>query len=113
MRVLVWQGGLVGPPRVLLGFAVIPSDICRELYDHAMSTTILPDDPVFSMRTRSGRRQVLTYVVMRQAVKAAAIRLGVDPTKFSLHSLRIGVFIHVLTSTIRQWTTNGSLVCYP
>ena len=27
---------------------------------------------------------------MRLAVKAAAIRLGVDPAKFSLHSLRIG-----------------------
>ena len=25
MGVLVWQGGLVGPPRVLLGFAVLPS----------------------------------------------------------------------------------------
>ena len=27
---------------------------------------------------------------MCQAVKAAALRLGVDPAKFSLHSLRIG-----------------------
>ena len=27
---------------------------------------------------------------MRQAVKAGAMRLGVDPTKFSFHSLRIG-----------------------
>ncbi len=27
---------------------------------------------------------------MRQAVKAEALRLGVDPTEFSLHSLRIG-----------------------
>ena len=26
-------------------------DICRELYDHAVSTTLLPDDPFFSMRT--------------------------------------------------------------
>jgi hypothetical protein len=25
MEVLVWQGGLVGPPRALLGYAVIPS----------------------------------------------------------------------------------------
>jgi len=65
-------------------------DICRELYAHAVSTTLLPDDPFFSMRTSGGSRQVLTYAVMRQAVKAAAIRLGVDPTKFSLHSLRIG-----------------------
>ena len=38
------------------------------------------------MRTPGGNRQVLTYAVMRQAVKAAAIR----PMKFSLHSLRIG-----------------------
>ena len=48
---------------------------------------------LFSLMTLSfpcGSRQVLTYAVMRQAVKAAAIRLGVDPTKFSLHSLRIG-----------------------
>ena len=59
-------------------------DICRELYDHAVSTTLLPDDPFFSMRTSGGSRQVLTY-----AVKAAAIHLGVAPTKFSLHSLRI------------------------
>ena len=28
--------------------------------------------------------------MMRRAVKAGAMRLGVDPTKFSLHSLRIG-----------------------
>ena len=60
-------------------------DICRELYAHAVSTTLLPDDPFFSMRISGGSRQVLTY-----AVKAAAIRLGVDPTQFSLHSLRIG-----------------------
>ena len=65
-------------------------DICRELYDHAVSSTLLPDDPFFSMRLPSGSRQTLTYAVMRLAVKAAAIRLGVDPAKFSLHSLRIG-----------------------
>ena len=65
-------------------------DICRELYDHAVSTTLLPDDPFLSMRTSGGSRQVLTYAVMHQAVKAAAIHLGVAPTKFSLHSLRIG-----------------------
>ena len=40
-------------------------DICRELYDHAVSTILLPVDPYFSMRTPSGRRQVLTYAVMR------------------------------------------------
>ena len=65
-------------------------DICRELYDHAGSSTLLPDDPFFSMRSPSGVRQVLTYAVMRRAVKAGAMQLGVDPTKFSLHSLRIG-----------------------
>ena len=37
-----------------------------------------------------GVRQVLTYAVIRRAVKAGAMRLGVDPTMFSLHSLRIG-----------------------
>jgi len=41
-------------------------DICRELYDHAVSTTLLPDDPFLSMRTPGGSRQVLTYAVMRQ-----------------------------------------------
>ena len=65
-------------------------DICRELYDHAVATDLLPDDPFFSTRMPSGCRQVLTYAVMRQAVKAAANRLGLDLTKFSLHSLRIG-----------------------
>ncbi len=40
----------------------------------------------------SGQRQVLTYAVIRQAVKAAALRLGVDPAKFSLHSFR-GPFV--------------------
>ena len=65
-------------------------DICRELYDHAGSSAFLPDDPFFSLRSPSGVRQVLTYAVMRRAVKAEAMRLGVDPTKFSLHSLRIG-----------------------
>ena len=64
-------------------------DICRELYAHALSTSLLPDDPFFSMRSTSSYPQVLTYAVMRQAVKAAAIRLGVDPRMFSLHSLRI------------------------
>ena len=39
------------------------------------------------MRISGGSRQVVTYAVMRQAVKAVAIRLGVDPTKFSLHSV--------------------------
>ena len=65
-------------------------DICRELYDHAVSSTLQPSDPFFSWREASGQRQVLTYAVMRQAVKAAALRLGVDHAKFSLHSLRIG-----------------------
>ena len=51
-------------------------DICRELF--------------FSWREASGQRQVLTYAVMRHAVKAAALRLGVKHAKFSLHSLRIG-----------------------
>ena len=50
-------------------------DICRELYDHALSTSLLPDDPFFSMRSTSSCRQVLTYAVMRQAVKAAVIQL--------------------------------------
>ena len=44
----------------------------------------------FSMRLQGGYCQTLTYAVMRLAVKAAAMRLGVDPSKFSLHSLRIG-----------------------
>ena len=112
-------------------------DICRELYDHAGSSTLLPDDPFFSMRSLSGVRQVLTYAVMRRAVKAGAMRLGVDPTKFSLHSLRIGggvcvtggggtlvndivygamevgTGVSILWSTIGQWTTCGRLVCYP
>jgi hypothetical protein len=65
-------------------------DICRELYDHAVSSTLQPSDPFLSWRETSGQRQVLTYAVMRQAVKSAALRLGVDPAKFSLHSLRIG-----------------------
>ena len=65
-------------------------DICRELYDHAVSSTLLPDNPFFSMRLPGGHRQIRTYAVMRLAVKAAAMRLGVDPSKFSLHSLRIG-----------------------
>ena len=47
-------------------------DVCRELYDHALSTSLLPDDPFFAMRSTSSCRQVLTYAVMRQAVKAAA-----------------------------------------
>ena len=38
----------------------------------------------------STQRSALLYAVMRQAVKAAALQLGVDPAKFSLHSLRIG-----------------------
>jgi len=41
-------------------------DICRELYDHAVSTTLLPDDSFLSMRTPGGSRQVLTYAVMCQ-----------------------------------------------
>ena len=65
-------------------------DICRELYDHAMSSVLLPDDPFFSMRNESGTREILTYAVMRQAVKASALRQGLIPSKFSLHSLRIG-----------------------
>jgi hypothetical protein len=63
-------------------------DICWELYDHAGSSAFIPDDPFFSMWSPSGVRQVLTYAAMRRAVKAGAMRLGVDPTKFSLHSLR-------------------------
>ena len=51
---------------------------------------MLPDDPFFSMRSPGGYRQILTYAVMHLAVKAAAMRLGVDPSKFCLHSLRIG-----------------------
>ena len=35
-------------------------DIGRELYDHALSTRLLPDDPFFSMRSTSSCRQVLT-----------------------------------------------------
>ena len=65
-------------------------DICRELYDHAGSSAFLPHDPFFSMWSPSGARQILTYAVIRRAVKARAMRLGMDPTKFSLHSLRIG-----------------------
>ena len=65
-------------------------DICRELYDHAVSSTLHPSDPFFSWLEASGQRQVLTYAVMRQAVKAAALRLGVDAAKFTLRSLLIG-----------------------
>jgi hypothetical protein len=60
-------------------------DICRELYDHAVSSTLHPSDPFFSWLEASGQRQVLTYAVMRQAVKAAALRLGVDAAKFTFH----------------------------
>ena len=35
-------------------------NISRMMYDHAVSTDLLPDDPFFSMRTPSGYRQVLT-----------------------------------------------------
>jgi hypothetical protein len=56
----------------------------------AIMTMRYPSTLFFSWREASGQRQVLTYAVMRQAVKAAALRLGVDPVKFSLHSLRIG-----------------------
>lgn len=38
--------------------------ICRELHDHAVSTTLVPGDPVLSMQTPCGSRQVLTYAVM-------------------------------------------------
>jgi len=65
-------------------------DLCRELYDHALSNALQPGDPFFSTRMATGSRSVLTYAVMRRAIKAAAIRQGVDPTMFSLHSLRIG-----------------------
>ena len=43
-------------------------DICRELYDHAVSSVLLPDDPFFSMRLPGGHRQTLTYAVMRLAM---------------------------------------------
>jgi hypothetical protein len=56
-------------------------DICRELYDHAVSSTLHPGDPFFSWREASGQRQVLTY-----AVKVTALRSGVDHAKISLHS---------------------------
>jgi hypothetical protein len=68
-------------------------DICRELYDYAVSSTLHPCAPFFSWPEASGQRQVLTYAVIKlqhQAVKAAALRLGVDPAKFNSHSLRIG-----------------------
>ena len=42
------------------------------------------------MRKARGNRYILTYPFMRLAIKAAALRLGVDPAKFSLHSLCIG-----------------------
>ena len=44
-------------------------DIRRELHDHALSTSLLLDDPFFSMRSTSSCCQVLNYAVMRQAVK--------------------------------------------
>ena len=66
---------IVSRNSILAKHVIFRVDICREMYDYAMSTSPIPDDPFLSMRTPSGSRQVLTFAVIRQAVKAVAVRL--------------------------------------
>ena len=63
-------------------------DICRELYDHAVATDLLPDDPFFSTRMPSGCRQVLTYAVMRQADGSG------QSARFGPHEVQLALAAH-------------------
>ena len=61
-------------------------DIVEVLYDWAVTARVRADDPFLSYRNK----WCLSYSVFQDAIKTVAFRLGLDPSRFSTHSCRIG-----------------------
>ena len=56
------------------------------LFDWALGAGLSPNDPFLSYR----KMWVLSYSTFQKAIKSVASSLGLDHTRYSTHSLRIG-----------------------
>ena len=66
--------------------ADVAFDIVEILFDWAVEARLSAKDPFLSYR----QQWVLSYSTFQKAIKEVAVHLGLDPTLYSTHSLRIG-----------------------
>ena len=65
-------------------------DLPRALFDWARHAQLSADDPFFSRPNPLGGRVSLSPAMMSNTIKSCARALGLGPTRFNSHSLRIG-----------------------
>jgi hypothetical protein len=61
-------------------------DIVEILFDWAVEAGLAAGDPFLSYR----KQWTLSYSTFQKAIKVVAVHLGLDPNRYSTHSLRIG-----------------------
>ena len=61
-------------------------DIVEILFDWAIEARLFENDPFLSYR----KQWSLSYSTFQKAIKVVALSLGLDPNRYSTHSLRIG-----------------------
>jgi hypothetical protein len=61
-------------------------DFVEILFDWAVGARLSPGDPFLSYR----KQWCLSYSTFQKAIKVVAVHLGLDPNRYSTHSLRIG-----------------------